>query len=283
MARLPLGGAFFSTPPLAVFDLFASAAETIQTPGAGLDQGSYLIALLQITLIDLILAGDNAVIIALAVHQLPPKQRVWGSLLGAGMAVGLRVVLTFLVAQMLNVPGLSLVGGLLIFGIALKLLQSNTGGEDHSKHGNATTLWQAVWLIIVADISMSLDNVLAVGGASHGDFGLLLFGLGLSIPLIVFTSNLLSWLMDHFPVIIWIGSAILGGVGLEMLIKDPLVLNQLKDTALVTVGAAHGEVAAPLHPAQWVAIWAHVIGAVVVVGVGLLMRRKKSGKVEAES
>ncbi|MDI1319654.1 MAG: TerC family protein, partial [bacterium] len=171
-------------------------------------------AILSIVLIDIVLAGDNAVVIALAVRTLPPKQRLMGIALGSAVAVVLRIGLTFVASQLLAINYVKLVGGLLILWIAVKLLVDNTGDEVQGKE--AAGLWQAVWLILVADITMSLDNVLAVAGASKGSLPLLVFGLALSIPLVVFTSNLLSKLMDRYPVIIYVGAAILGKVGGDM-------------------------------------------------------------------
>lgn len=145
------------------------------------------LAILSIVLIDIVLAGDNAVVIALAVRRLEKKARLWGIIIGSGMAVALRVGLTFVAAQLLAISYIKLIGGVLIVWIAVKLLVNNTGGAEGK--GEAQNLWQAVWLITVADITMSVDNVMAVAGASKGSFGLLLFGLGLSIPLVVFTST----------------------------------------------------------------------------------------------
>jgi YjbE family integral membrane protein len=181
----------------------------------------WFLATLSIVLIDIVLAGDNAVVIALAVRTLPPKQRLLGITLGSGMAVALRVALTFIAARLLAINYIKLVGGGLILWIAVKLLVDNTGDKKHGRE--AASLWQAVWLILVADITMSIDNVLAVAAASRGSFGLLLFGLGLSIPLVVFTSNLLAKLMDRFPVIIYVGAAILGKVGGDMIMTDRLI------------------------------------------------------------
>ena len=183
-------------------------------------------AVLSIVLIDIVLAGDNAVVIALAVRTLPPKERMLGIVLGSAVAVALRVVLTFVAVQLLTVHYIKLVGGLLILWIAVKLLLDNTCEKQHVKEAGG--LWQAVWLILVADITMSIDNVLAVAGASKGSFSLLLFGLGLSIPLVVFTSNLLAKLMDRYPVIIYCGAALLGKVGGEMIMTDRLVADHLQ-------------------------------------------------------
>ena len=191
-------------------------------------------SLLSIVIIDIILAGDNAVVIAMAVRSLPPDQRRKGILFGSGAAVLLRVVLTFFVAQMLRISFIKLVGGILIIWIALKLFIEGTHEQDDGKE--ASNLWQAIKIIVIADITMALDNMLAVGGASHGNLFLLLFGLGLSIPFIVFTSNLLSMLMDKYPIIIYIGAAILGKVGGEMMITDPFVEGFITPNRFVQYG-----------------------------------------------
>ena len=171
-----------------MMDLVAWGQETLNW--------AFFLGIVNIVIIDLILAGDNAVVIAMAVRSLPRQQRRWGIILGAGAAVLLRVVLTFFVAQLLEI--LHQAGGrgahCLDRGQALhwRARRSRTDKE-------AKTLWQAMWLIVIADITMSTDNVLAVAGASHGNLFLLLFGLALSIPFVVFTSNLLSMLMDRYP------------------------------------------------------------------------------------
>lgn len=192
---------------------------------------SFISALLSIIIIDLVLAGDNAVVIAMAVRSLPHDQRRKGILFGAGAAVLLRVVLTFFVAQLLILSYVKLAGGILILWVALKLFIE--GAPDEEGERKAATIWQAIRIIVIADITMSLDNMLAVGGASHGNMFLLLFGLGLSIPFIVFTSNLLSVLMDRYPVIITIGAAILGKVGGEMIITDPFTVGLLPSSLLI--------------------------------------------------
>jgi YjbE family integral membrane protein len=182
---------------------------------------NFFTSILSIILIDLVLAGDNAVVIAMAVRRLPRVQRVKGIFFGAGAAVVLRVVLTFFVAQLLQISFVKLAGGAVILWIAVKLFVEGEGEADSRKE--AGSLWQAIRLIVIADITMSTDNVLAVAGASHGNLFLLIFGLIVSIPFVVFTSNLLSILMDRFPIIILIGAAILGRVGGEMMITDPFI------------------------------------------------------------
>jgi YjbE family integral membrane protein len=182
----------------------------------------FILAVGSIVLIDLVLAGDNAVVIAMAVKNLHGKKRQLGIILGAGGAVMVRVACTFLVAQLLNMQYVKLIGGAVIIWIAIKLLTQGAEEECHGKE--AQTIWQALWIIIVADMSMGIDNMLAVGAASHGNFFLLLFGLILSIPFVVFMSTLLAKLMDRYPVILWIGAALLGKVGGEMMATDPFVV-----------------------------------------------------------
>lgn len=182
----------------------------------------------------------------MAVRSLPPAERKLGSMLGAGVAVALRIVLTFFVAQMMNLPWLHLVGGLLILWIAVKVLM-DSGPEDASHVKAASGLWSAMWVILVADITMSLDNVLAVAGASHGNIWLLIFGLGLSIPLVVGASGILSKLMDRYPIIAYLGSAVLGRVGAEMILKEKSIehllhLNKYGEWA-IQIAAAIGVVA----------------------------------------
>lgn len=181
----------------------------------------FFAAVMSIVLIDLVLAGDNAVVIAMAVRNLPDKQRLWGIALGAGAAVVVRVSATFLVAQLLNLPFIKLVGGAVIIWIAVKLLSE--GSDEDCKEHECGSIWQAVWIIVVADMSMGIDNMLAVGAASHGNLFLLMFGLVLSIPFVVFMSNILSKLMNRYPIILWLGAGILGKVGGEMMIMDPWV------------------------------------------------------------
>ena len=217
----------------------------------------FFAAVVSIILIDLVLAGDNAVVIAMAVRNLPGKQRLWGIALGAGGAVVVRVICTFLVAQLLNMSFIKLVGGAVIIWIAVKLL---TEGADEEHQGRESgNIWQALWIIIVADMSMGIDNMLAVGAASHGNLFLLIFGLALSIPFVVFMSNMLSKLMDKYPIILWAGAAILGKVGGEMMITDPWV---------------HGL----LNPPKWVeyAVMAFFVAFVCGLSKWITIQRKGS-------
>ena len=194
---------------------------------------NFLWDLLSIIIINLILSGDNAVVIAMAIRWLPPHLRKKGFIFGAGAAVVLRVVLTLVIAEVLAIPFVRLAGGIALLYVAVKLfVQGFPGGEEKE----AASLFQAVRIMLVADLTMSLDNVIAVAGASHGNFILLLLGLGMSIPFIIFTSGLLSMLMDRYPVVIYIGAAILGKVGAEMMISDAFIAGRIDLPALARYG-----------------------------------------------
>ncbi len=177
---------------------------------------------LKIILIDVVLAGDNAVVIALAARALHGRQRRLAIGLGAGAAVVLRVALTVVAADLLDLPFLKVIGGVLVVWIAVKLLRQESAEAGPSDRG-AASLRQAIGLIVVADVSMSFDNVLAVAAASKGSLALLLFGLGLSIPFVVFASSLLARWMERFPIITYAGAAILGHVGGHMVMTDHVV------------------------------------------------------------
>jgi YjbE family integral membrane protein len=198
----------------------------------------FLIAGFTLVLIDLLLAGDNALVIALAVRSLPRRERRIGSICGAALAVVLRVGLTFVTAKILSVEFVELAGGLFILWIAFKVL------IDASKPPSATvragSLPKAIWYVVVADITMSTDNILAIAGASGGHFSLILFGLGVSIPFVVLASNLLADLMNRYPAVIYLGAAILGKVGGDMALDDPFMVRTLhpSDMARYAVDAA---------------------------------------------
>jgi YjbE family integral membrane protein len=182
----------------------------------------FWISVLQIIAIDVLLSGDNAVVIALACRNLPPEQRRKGLLFGVAGAVSLRIVMTFFAVGLLTLPYIKIVGAALLLWIGIKLLLP----EDHDEGANIqanTHLWGAVKTIIVADFVMSLDNVIGVAAAAKGHFGLLVFGLLISIPMIVWSSQIILKLMDRYPVIIVLGGALLGFVAGEMLLTDMLI------------------------------------------------------------
>jgi YjbE family integral membrane protein len=214
----------------------------------------FWIAVGQIILIDIVLSGDNAVVIALACRNLSPEQRGKGIFWGVAGAVSLRVVLTVFAALVMNLPWLKLVGGLLLIWIAVKLmLPEDEAGLDIEPSDH---LWGAVKTIVVADFVMSLDNVIAVAGAAHGSLVLLLFGLAVSIPLIVWSSQLILHWMERFPSIVLFGAGLLGYVAGQMIFTDPGVLALL-----------------PPLPA-WSPRAAGVLGAVLVVVVGRWLEQR---------
>ena len=185
--------------------------------------------LVSIVLIDLSLAGDNALVIALAVRSLPAREQWLGRAWGTAAAVVLRLLFIAIVSALLTIPLLRFVGGLLLLWIAVRLVRPGGGGEGPVRHG--ASLRQAVWIIVVADVTMSLDNVLAVAAAAHGDFLLVAFGIALSLPIVVWGSGFLARLMAHHAWIIWIGGGVLGYVAGEMMTDDPLVRAWLGDHA----------------------------------------------------
>ena len=183
--------------------------------------GAFFFGLLNIMFINIILSGDNAVVIAMAVRTLPEKERQWGIMLGTAGAVVLRIGLTFVAAKLLEVSFVKLAGGLLILWIGFKLLLPEPGDENVKE---VNGLRQAIITILMADLVMSLDNVLGVAGAANGNLLLLLIGLATSIPIVVFASNIITKLMDRFPVIVLLGAAVLGRVAGEMIMSDPWMI-----------------------------------------------------------
>lgn len=190
-----------------------------------------------IVIIDLTLAGDNAVVIALATRKLPKHQQFWGRMWGTLGAVGLRVIGIMIVSKILMVPLVQFFGALVLLWIAVKLVRHEEGVEEQVRSG--TSFWEAVWIIIVADLVMSLDNVIAIAGAAHGDNGLVIFGILFSLPLVVYGSGLLEKLMHRFKWIVWVGGGVLGYVAGEMMTHDPMVARRLTDVPHGVVVGVH--------------------------------------------
>ena len=191
----------------------------------------YLTQIGKIVLLDLVLAGDNAVVIALAVRTLPARQQFWGRIWGTFGAVALRLAFIFVVTWLLKIPLLQVAGALMLVWIALKLVRHSEGdGSGHDVKQGAT-LMGAVWIIIVADVIMSLDNVLSVAGAAHGDMQLVIFGIGLSIPIVIWLSAVLSSLMNRFPWIVWVAAGVLGEVAGKMILDDVFVVERFGHVA----------------------------------------------------
>jgi len=177
--------------------------------------------LASIILIDLTLAGDNALVIALAVRTLPKRQQFFGRLWGTAGAVVLRLAFIVVATWLLAIPLLQAVGGVLLVWIALRLVRQNAEIAGHVRQG--TTLREAIWIIMIADAAMSLDNVLAVAAAAHGDLLLVVVGIGLSLPLVVWGSALLAWLMNRLTWIVWLGGGVLGYFAGDMMLRDQAV------------------------------------------------------------
>src|SRR5947207_518935 len=173
-------------------------------------QTTFWVALIKIMWINVLLSGDNAVVIAMACIGLPPRQRLWGMVLGAGVAVVLRIIFTVVIAQLMLLPYLKIIGGLALFYIAAKLLVPED--EDDGEVEAVEHLWRAVRIVAVADIVMSLDNVIAIAAAAQGNVALLVLGLAISIPLIVAGAALIMALLDRYPVLVWAGAALLGWI-----------------------------------------------------------------------
>lgn len=235
-------------------------------------------AIFQIIMIDILLGGDNAVVIALACRNLEPRQRMRGILWGTAGAIFLRVVLIAFALTLLNIPFLKLVGGLLLVWIGIKLLVPEA--EAHGNVASGTTVWNAVKTIIIADFVMSLDNVIAIAAAAnntHADHQLyyVIFGLVVSVPIIVWGSTLVLKLIDRFPVVVMFGAGLLGWIAGGMLINDPVVVSQLAGIADGTwiqpaqQEAGHPTVIGPVKLA------AEIVGALLVVIVGKAIARKK--------
>lgn len=174
-----------------------------------------------IVVINLLLSGDNALVIALAVRTLPKRQQLFGRMWGTVGAVVLRLAFIAIVSFLLRIPLLQFAGGVLLLWIALKLVQQETGADAEVRHG--TTLWESIWIIIVADMAMSLDNVLAIAAAAAGDLVLVTFGIALSVPFVVWGAGILARLMNRYTWIVWVGGGILGYVAGEMILKDSIV------------------------------------------------------------
>ena len=212
--------------------------------------------------INIVLSGDNAVVIALAARSLPPRQQKLAIMWGSGAAVVMRILLTIVAVELLRLPYLKLIGGVLLLWIAVQLMMPE---DDEGGHGeNVVSIWGAMKTILVADLVMSLDNVIAVAAAAKGSLSLLIIGLAISIPLVVFGSTLLLKLMERYPIIITIGAALLGWVAGEMFVTDPLV----KDWVDANAGILH-----------WIG---PALGAVAVVVVGKWLAGRVLAKRVAE-
>jgi YjbE family integral membrane protein len=222
------------------------------------DTGTFLVQLLKIMWINILLSGDNAVVIALACRGLTPQNRKWGIILGAGVAIVLRIIFTGVVTQLMALPYLKIIGGILLLWIAVQLLLENADEKDIKESNN---IWGAVRVIAVADLVMSLDNVVAIAAAAHGDWLLIILGLGISIPLIVFGAQLVIMMLERWPWLVWFGAALLGWVAGE-LIADELTTERGLSPFFANV------------PASLMHFGIPAAGALLVVAIGYFLRSR---------
>jgi YjbE family integral membrane protein len=235
------------------------------TPGldTALGAAGFWVAAFRIVVVNVLLSGDNAVVIALACRNLPHRQRLWGMVIGAGVAVVLLMVFAGLVARLMELPYLKAAGGVALFYIAAKLLL--TEERDGTEVQAEAHLWRAVRIVVIADVIMSLDNIIAVATAAQDNWALLAIGLAVSIPIIIAGAALIMALLDRLPILVWLGAALLGWVAAEAIITDKAVAPALS-------GVFGDSFAASL---QWAACAA---GAVLVVVAGGLWRRALAKK-----
>jgi YjbE family integral membrane protein len=221
-----------------------------------LDMATFMLPLLKIIWINILLSGDNAVVIALACRGLPEKSRKWGIILGAGVAIVMRIAFTGIVATLMSWPYLKIIGGVLLFWIAIQLLVENDEEKDVKE---SDTVWAAVRVIAIADLVMSLDNVVAIAAAANGSWPLIILGLTISIPLIIFGAQLVIMLLERFPWMVWAGAGLLGWVAGELIADEPALSGAF----------AH-------LPSAVVHLGTPLLGAAFVLAVGYALRRRHS-------
>lgn len=249
---------------------------------------TFWIAVGKIIWINVLLSGDNALVIALACRGLKPRHRLWGMVLGAGAAVLLRIVFTGIVASLMELPYLKLVGGLALIVIAAKLLVPENEDEDSVE--SASHLWHAVQIVVVADIVMSLDNVIAVAAAANGSVPLLVLGLAISVPLIVAGAALIMALLSKLPILVWAGAALLGWIAGEVIATDPAVAPKLHALSEGPLGASLDTMLTGQHiPVQFghggagAEYLCATLGVVIVLLVGSIWRRRSLNQAALEA
>jgi len=256
---------------------FAQIQMDMQTP-------AFWLAVGKIIWINVLLSGDNALVIAMACRGLHGSHRLWGMIIGAGIAVLLLIAFTGIVATLMSLPYLKLAGGLALLAIAAKLLVP----EDESDEIAAgTTLWHAIRIVVIADIIMSLDNVIAVAAAANGQFALLILGLAISIPMIIAGAALIMLVLDRFPILIWLGATLLGWIAGDVIESDPAVqplLHRLLDgTIALNLDAKSAIFGLSPHfnlEGELVGYIASLLGAITVLVVGSIWRRRKLQQAE---
>jgi YjbE family integral membrane protein len=237
-------------------------------------QPAFWLPVWQIIVINVLLSGDNAMVIALACRTLSPRQRLWGMIMGAGAAVVLRIIFTGIVTSIMGFPLLKLIGGILLLWIAIKVIVPTASQRSIEASDN---LWRAVKIIAIADVVMSLDNVIAIAAAAKGSWLLIIFGLTISIPLIVAGSALLVALLDRLPILMWAGAALLGWIAGEIMIEDPALSQWLGEPSRLALQYAATDLGDLFtHGAQYIA---GTLGGMFVVATAYtLIRRRRSAE-----
>jgi YjbE family integral membrane protein len=228
----------------------------MQTLAADMTQPTFWWSVLEVSWINILLSGDNAVVIALACRGLPPRERLWGMIIGAGFASVLLIIFTGVISMLLTLPYLRLAGAIALFWIAIKLLAPAAHDAEDTPEA-VEDLWRAVRIVVIADIVMSLDNVIAVAAVAKGAYVLLAIGLVVSIPMVIAGSAIILALLERFPILVWGGAGILGWVAGDIFASDPIVLGFLR-----SFSPEHVELAA------------QIIGAAFVVGSGYVWRHR---------
>jgi len=216
---------------------------------------TFWISVLEIIWINILLSGDNAVVIALACRDLAPRERMWGMIIGAGFASVLLIVFTGLISVLMTLPYIKLVSAIALLWIAIKLL-APSGHDNDEKPEAAQSLWRAVRIVVIADIIMSLDNVIAVAAVAKGHYVLLTIGLCISIPMVIAGSAIILALLERFPVLVWGGAAVLGWVAGDIFASDPVVHEFFGGQEL-----------------RWLELVMQIGGAAIVLLAGMLWRR----------
>jgi YjbE family integral membrane protein len=238
---------------------------------------TFWLAALQIMGINILLSGDNAVVIALACRGLPPRERFWGMVFGAGVAAILLILFTGIVATLMTLPFLKLVGGLALFWVAINLVAPQSHDAEDTPEA-VEDLWRAVRVVVVANIVMSLDNVIAVAAAAKGNYLLLGLGLAVSIPVVIAGSALFLAIIERFPLVVWGGGALLGWIAGGLLPDDPMVQKFLAGTTTVAMETSYNLFGGMGH-LKWdfdfevFEVLFGIIGAIIVVAVGLHLQR----------
>src|SRR5580700_7218582 len=266
--------------PANIGGFFAQLQVDMHTP-------AFWLAVGKIIWINVLLSGDNALVIAMACRGLHGRHRLWGMVIGAGIAVVLLIAFTGIVATLMALPYLKLVGGVALLVIAAKLLVPEDEGDEIVA---GTTLWHAIRIVVIADIIMSLDNVIAVAAAANGQLSLLILGLAISIPMIVAGAALIMLVLDRFPILIWLGATLLGWIAGDVIESDPAVqpwLHRLLDgTIRLQLDATSAVFGINPHfqlEGELVGYLASLLGAVAVLVAGSIWRKRKLRELEEPS